>query len=74
MAWRDYFLPTEQLKLIHRAWSFRFAAIGTVLQAIYVSSVTFQEYVSPIEFVSLMIVLGLAILVSRIMNQSGIDF
>lgn len=71
---RDYFMPWDQLKLIHRAWSFRFAFIGAVLQGVYYSSETFQYFVSPLKFVLGMIGLSVAILVARIMNQSGIDF
>lgn len=75
MNWLSkYFMPLDQLKLIHKAWSFRFAAIGTVLTSIYVSVPVFSEYITPKQFLFGNIALGLAILVSRIMNQSGIDF
>ena len=74
MAFKDYFLPVNQLKLIHKAWSFRFAVVGTVLEACYAASPEFQAAVTPTQFLCGMIVIGLAILLSRIMNQTGIDF
>ena len=75
MNWLSkYFLPLDQLKLIHRAWSFRFAFIGAILQGVYYSSETFQAYVSPLQFILGMIGLSVAILVARVMNQTGIDF
>lgn len=74
MAIRDYFMPIDQLKLIHKAWSFRFAFVGAVLQGAYVASPAFQYYVPPIEFLCLCVGISVAILIARVMNQSGIDF
>lgn len=74
MNLQDFFIPADQLKLIHKAWSVRIAVIGTVLTSIYVSVPVFQGYVTPKEFLVGNVFLGLAILLARITNQSGIDF
>jgi hypothetical protein len=71
---KQWFLPIEQLKLAHRLWTVRFAVIGAVLQGVYAASPVFQFYVPPYQFVGLCVGLSLAIVVARIMNQSGIDF
>lgn len=74
MSLKDWFLPWDQLKLIHKVWSVRFAIIGAVLDGAYVASPAFQAMVSPGQFAALCIGLSLAVVVARIMNQSGIDF
>lgn len=72
--WRDYFLPWDQLKLAHKLWSVRFAVLGAVLQAVYYAGDGWGTYITPRDFIGCMVFLSLAILVSRVMNQSGIDF
>lgn len=74
MSIRDYFLPWDQIKLVHKLWSVRIAFLGAVLDGLWVSVPVFQEYVSPLGFVLISVGLSLALVIARITNQSGIEF
>jgi len=74
VALRDWFLTTDQLKLVHRLWTVRIALIGAVLDGAYIAIPAFQNNVSPTQFALIAIALCLTLVVARIMNQSGIDF
>jgi len=71
---REWFLPTNQLKMVHKLWTVRFAFIGAILSGAYAAVPAFQSAVSPVQFACLCIGISVAIVIARVVNQSGIDF
>ena len=51
----EWFLPLDQLKLLHRLWSVRLAFVGAALEGAYCVIPAFQYYVSPFQLLGISI-------------------
>lgn len=74
MTLREWFLPENQLKLIHKLWTVRIAFVGAILSGLYAALPAFQAYVSPVQFAIICVGFLCAIVFARVINQTGIDF
>ena len=70
----NWFISWAMLKLFPRIWSVRLAVVGAVLDGVYAGFPSFQYAVPPVYFMGLCIGIMVAIVVTRSMNQTGIDF
>jgi hypothetical protein len=74
MTFREWFLPANQLALVHKLWTVRISFVGAILSGLYAALPAFQAYVSPAQFAMLCVGFLVAIVFARVVNQTGIDF
>jgi hypothetical protein len=71
---RNWFIPAWQIGLLHKVWSVRLAVVGAALDGVYAGVPAFQYYFPPTYFMGICIATMVAIVITRTMNQTGIDF
>ena len=55
----------------HKLWSVRLLVLGAIIDGLYMALPAFTSMIEPFHFLALSLVLSLATLAARIVNQKG---
>lgn len=69
-SWFQYRLARD-IRVIHKAWSFRFAVLTAALCGLWMAMPAFQGLLPPVQFAGVCMGLSVAICFARMTGQRG---